>query len=527
MIAYSYVRFSTLKQGTGNSLERQLSRTVEYCQRNGITLDDTLKLADLGVSSFRGQNIREGALAAFLELCRVGRIPRGSTLIVESLDRLSRAEIRTALQLFLSLLDYGVTIVTLEPEREYAPNERDPLALIEPLIVFARAHEESYIKSQRVRAAARKRGAKAQHAPVHPAAHLPRWIIKRPNGSLALHPQRSVVVRRMCDLALEGWGVRSIARILTEEGAPCWGRSRWDPGSIRSILRRGHICGLYHPAGHAPLWDYYPAVCTREEWERICDQKKQFIGGRGGGRRTTTNLFTDLIYEARSGLRMRIRHRDPRAANGIMLATSPQAAKPTSFSYRLIEEAILAFLVELKVEDVAIDKDARKNGEATRQALQDRLLEIDEQLAAVRVRMRSAANVYGTYLDLIAELEEEKIQTREKLQTLQPQEHGCASLQDTQQLIPLLAELSGKELMDLRWRIKGRIRTLVERIWLYRPDIAGRKRYTRYYLHIQIDLRSGVKRHIIAVQQPFRGEIKPLPPGEDLARYREDQTGTA
>src|SRR5262249_54540071 len=143
----------TAQQAEGGSLKRQTDLTEAYCQRKGLTLDDTLHLQDLGVSAFRGSNVREGALAGFLEACRVGRVPRGSTIVVESLDRLSRDQIRPALQLFLSLQDYGITIVTLQPEREYPPDATDALALIEPLIVFARAHEESEMKSHRRREA--------------------------------------------------------------------------------------------------------------------------------------------------------------------------------------------------------------------------------------------------------------------------------------------------------------------------------------------------------------------------------------
>src|SRR4051812_26452702 len=106
--AYSYIRFSAARQADGGSLDRQLRQTLAYCERHGLELDDSLSLSDLGVSAFRGDNVKTGALAAFLEACRTGRVPRGSRLIVESLDRLSRDEIRPALQLFLALQDFGI-----------------------------------------------------------------------------------------------------------------------------------------------------------------------------------------------------------------------------------------------------------------------------------------------------------------------------------------------------------------------------------------------------------------------------------
>src|SRR6516165_9050469 len=101
--AYSYIRFSHAKQAEGGSLERQLALTRAYCERRGLALDDSLDLQDLGLSAFRSDNVKDGALAGFLQACRTGRVPSNSVLVIESLDRLSRDQIRPALQLFLQL----------------------------------------------------------------------------------------------------------------------------------------------------------------------------------------------------------------------------------------------------------------------------------------------------------------------------------------------------------------------------------------------------------------------------------------
>src|SRR4051812_44923696 len=96
--AFSYIRFSSVRQADGGTVKRQTAMRDAYVTRKKLTLDDTLTLNDLGVSAFRSHNVKEGALAGFLEACRTGRVPRGSFLIVESLDRLSRDQIRPALQ---------------------------------------------------------------------------------------------------------------------------------------------------------------------------------------------------------------------------------------------------------------------------------------------------------------------------------------------------------------------------------------------------------------------------------------------
>jgi DNA invertase Pin-like site-specific DNA recombinase len=85
--AYSYLRLSSDAQRKGDGERRQLEETQAYCVEKGLHLDATLR--DIGVSGFSGANRERGALRRFLDMVRSGRVPRGSHLIVESLDRLS------------------------------------------------------------------------------------------------------------------------------------------------------------------------------------------------------------------------------------------------------------------------------------------------------------------------------------------------------------------------------------------------------------------------------------------------------
>ena len=101
-IAYSYVRFSHPDQAKGDSLRRQTDAAAAWCERNGVRLDTSTTFRDLGRSAYTGahrSNPDRHALAAFLKLVEAGKVPRGSFLIIENLDRLSWAstEIQPAL----------------------------------------------------------------------------------------------------------------------------------------------------------------------------------------------------------------------------------------------------------------------------------------------------------------------------------------------------------------------------------------------------------------------------------------------
>ena len=116
---YSYIRFSTPEQARGDSHRRQLELSQRYAQEHGIELDTSLQLNDFGISAFRGHNAISGRLGSFLEAVETGKVKPGSVLLVESLDRLSRSEVMTSLNLFTQLLGQGISIVTLADSREY------------------------------------------------------------------------------------------------------------------------------------------------------------------------------------------------------------------------------------------------------------------------------------------------------------------------------------------------------------------------------------------------------------------------
>jgi hypothetical protein len=60
-------------------------------------LDTELTFEDLGKSAYRGANVMDGALGQFIEAVDSGQVKKGSYLLVENLDRLSRDRIWPAL----------------------------------------------------------------------------------------------------------------------------------------------------------------------------------------------------------------------------------------------------------------------------------------------------------------------------------------------------------------------------------------------------------------------------------------------
>jgi DNA invertase Pin-like site-specific DNA recombinase len=496
--AYSYVRFSHPRQADSGSLKRQTALTEAYCERKGLTLDDTLTLYDLGVSAFRSDNVKEGALAGFLEACRSGRVAKGSYLVVESLDRLSRDQIRPALQLFLALQDYGITIITLQPEREYSPDSADALALIEPLIVFARAHEESAMKSHRRRDGWKQARDKARAGGGPMVKICPAWLEVTEDG-FREKPEAVAVVRQIYAMARDGLGLKRITARLVREGVPpIAGGPGWVTGYVYRILSSPAAMGTYQPYRRQgrkrtlegePIPNYYPVVVTEAEWREVQTAlqarggdfdalgkfRKGGHGVRGAGRKGKgePNLFTGLVRSALTGKIMWINHHYGRGGRGqrphcVCLQPSRDAGIPTgaSVDYSVFEQAVLSLLTELDPSDITAKGKPENGRKAEIARLSGRLLDIDSRLERAQQRARTAGD-FDAFLDLIQALQEERKQIMARRAELEQGEDGSAAdLGEAQSLIDLLATTPAEEREEVRRRLKMRIAQLVTGIWV-------------------------------------------------------------
>ena len=294
--AYSYLRFSTPEQGKGDSKGRQQRMATAYAAKHNLDLDTRLTFHDLGVSAYRGQNADAGRLAYFLEAVRTGLVPQGSVLLVEQLDRLSRLVPRRAVRVLEDIVDAGVSVVTLNDEREYTLQsmDREPLDLLTAVVTFMRANEESSTKSKRLTQAwVAKRDAVGEGTPLTGIA--PAWVkVSLTDKTIEAIPERAVVVRRIFSMTLEGVGQHAIAETFNKEGLPTWGRaSYWHRSYISKILRNPSVLGTMVPhtmdysggvksrKALAPVEGYYPAAVSQETF---ADVQALSIGKRGPGR---------------------------------------------------------------------------------------------------------------------------------------------------------------------------------------------------------------------------------------------------
>jgi DNA invertase Pin-like site-specific DNA recombinase len=281
--AYSYLRWSTPDQERGDSFRRQTHAAQDYADRYGLALQEDSKYHDKGVSAFRGRNSASGQLNDFLGAVRAGDIPRGSYLLVENLDRISRQAAWDAMNTLRSLVEEDVTVVSLQDGKRYSRETLvgDPFAMMMAVLGFMRANEESETKSRRLRAVWTGKRARANEKPL--TATCPGWLtLDKDSGRFSIDKDRAKVVKRIFKDTRKGIGKHSIAAALNREGVAVFGGAKhWHRSYVAKILGSSTVIGTYTPhiveyidgkktrKPQKPIANYYPAVVSRDLFDRV------------------------------------------------------------------------------------------------------------------------------------------------------------------------------------------------------------------------------------------------------------------
>lgn len=219
---FSYLRFSDPRQATGSSADRQLHYAQRWAAERGLGLDESLSLRDEGLSAYHQRHVTQGALGVFLRAIEDGRIASGSVLVVEGLDRLSRAEPIQAQAQLAQIINAGITVVTASDGREYnrAGLKAQPMDLVYSLLVMIRAHEESDTKSKRVKAAIRRQCENwiaGTYRGLIRNGKDPAWL-RWDGDQWHMIPERVEAARAVIELFMRGYGSVRIVRELSDKG---------------------------------------------------------------------------------------------------------------------------------------------------------------------------------------------------------------------------------------------------------------------------------------------------------------------
>jgi DNA invertase Pin-like site-specific DNA recombinase len=520
-LAYSYIRFSTPDQLKGDSLRRQTEATAAWCERHGVALDTRTTLRDLGVSAFKGKHRKDDkhALAGFLKLATQGRVPQGSYLVIENLDRLSREDERTALRLWMDILDAGINVVQLHPETVFRHEKSDMLDVMRAIIELSRGHSESAMKSQRNGDTWEQKRKAARAGQAQPprrkdgrvtaalTSQLPAWVEDK-GGKLRLIPAKARAVRRVYELAATGLGTTAttgmgaarIVKTLQREQVPGVATSgTWSRAYVSLLMADRRTVGEFQPK-HAdgtpagdPIPGYYPACVTEQQWQaaRVSRQGRKNPRGRPARH---VNVFAGLLFNARDQDRYYIaartnngKHRRVLIAHGACENGAPVHAFPLD----VFERAVLGQLRELDPKDILGDEPG-----------QDEVVELSAELEAVRLRQEKLAaeleaEVSTALVKASRALDAREKELRERLAAAERQAAFPAGESWGEAMSVMDALDQAPDVGEARHKLQTLLRVLVKEIWLLVVPLSE----TRRVAVVQVFFQSGAVRHYLVFVQ--------------------------
>lgn len=289
-LVYSYLRFSDPRQASGSSADRQLEYAQRWAAERGLVLDESLSLRDEGLSGYHQRHVTHGALGVFLRAVEDGRIEAGSVLVVEGLDRLSRAEPLKAQAQLTQIIHAGLTVVTAADGQEYSLEsvKANPYKLIHSLVVMIRAHEESDTKSKRVRAAIRRQcegWMAGSWRGVIRNGRDPQWL-RRDGDGWALIDARAAAVRYAVRRFVDGLGAVTIMREMAALGMAMTDSGKLNGANLYRTLRSRALIGerAFDIGGAVyRLQGYYPALLSADEFDALQVALDRRQGRRGVG----------------------------------------------------------------------------------------------------------------------------------------------------------------------------------------------------------------------------------------------------
>jgi len=506
--AYSYIRFSSPEQEKGDSLRRQIQLSEEYCKQNGLILDDTLKLTDRGLSAFKGIHRTKGALGEFLRLVEEGKIPPGSVLLVENLDRLSREQILDALNQFTGIIRAGIKVVTLQDGMEYCQESinQNWAQLIISITYMARAHDESETKSKRISAVWENKRSKAGNGGKKLTAKAPAWLkLSQDRTKFILIPEAAKAIELIFRKKLAGKGAERIAQELNDDPniwePPRTGPKKtggWRGSYINKILRSRAVIGEFQPYKLVdgkrqpigdPIPDYFPPVIDKELFYQVQAQlqanaeKKGNAGGRTG---KVSNLFTHVIKCGLCGYPMHFinKGKPPKGGKYLVCDASRRlktcTAKP--IRYEEFEQLFFDNFEELDISQLIPGEDetqARINElEKLLTVNRQRLLDIDSKVENFsdtirrtkdsRIREQLEKKLSQAFDDK-ERLESENKKFEREITELRQQKAGLEKdIEQAKEIYQLLNSAQGEaERIELRLRLRQQIQKSIEWIKIY------------------------------------------------------------
>jgi DNA invertase Pin-like site-specific DNA recombinase len=473
--AFSYLRISTPAQALGHGVQRQLEASRKYAEEHDLELAGGDELQDVGVSAYRGINVAEGALGRFLDAVKTGKVDRGSTLIVESLDRISRQQVMKSMGLLIEIVNSGINVATLADGRTYTSGAGFE-EMIYSIVSLSRAHDESRTKSLRVASAWSNK--RKNIATKKLTARCPAWLsLSDDKKTFRVIPARAEVVRGVFQDSADGIGTYTITQRLNRDRVPAFMKGgSWHESYLNKILTNRAAIGEFQPhrvvdgkrvPDGEPIKEYFPRVVDDEVFYRAQVGRGQ-RSTNGGVRRSSgvPNLFSGLLKCAYCNGRMLFERKN----HAYLVCYSAKRGLGCVWKRWRYDEFETSFLTFVKEVDLASminsDDDSKKRAtlEALVTSLKGELGSIEDQMNRTYELLQVAGAATNFVARKLQELEERKVTVEKDLREKEAELARKHVDQDVREVRGLIDKVKGTSDEDDTYRLRSMIATRLRSI---------------------------------------------------------------
>ena len=324
MITALYCRLS-LEDGKDNesmSISNQKLLLKDYAEKNGMFncefyVDD----------GFTGRNFNRPAFQRMISDIEAGKI---GCVITKDLSRLGRNYIESGSYMEVFFPKHNVRYIAITDNYDSLNKQEMDIAPFKNIL------NDMYSRdiSKKVLAGRMTRSRQGKFCGGQP----PLGLMRDPddNGHLIIDPETAPIIRRIFDLALDGFGNMKICKVLMEERIPITRMQTgtdcdvnyyaWSGSRISSILRNpfykgAHVVCKTHQKGirsntyniipreqREVIEDCHEAIIPKAEWDKV----QQLIDRRPpimkGNKCPYYNIFHGIVYCATCGKSMQVRY---------------------------------------------------------------------------------------------------------------------------------------------------------------------------------------------------------------------------
>lgn len=312
--AVPYIRFSSARQTTGSSAERQRQMVTQWLTQNPDYILSDLTYEDLGRSGYHGEHLNDdNGFAKLLQAVEAGSIKAGDVVLVEAIDRAGRlSPMQMLKRVIIPIIEAGVSIITLDDNVTYDEGSVEGGHLFLLVAKIQAAHSYSKALSERTKAsyAIRREQAKATGKVKR---HTPIWLTSE--GEVIEHV--AVHVRQAFELYVSGVGKTTIANRLRASGVPeletCSGPT------VEAWLRNQAAIGNWEYGKDDPdkpseiIRGVYPPIITDELF--LLAQQRKKAAATKPRERTSKHFLVGLVKCGVCGSNYVIHHKSGKPNN--------------------------------------------------------------------------------------------------------------------------------------------------------------------------------------------------------------------